>query len=670
MNFGNRICVTERRDGFPAVQKFGGWKAAVPDSSSVRCPLHGFVWGAHAPRVLLEAPRLKLAPFTFTKSVARSAPKPSARRRREHAWARGLPGICEMIALTFLLCGLLPAQADQVPDNDVVFKALNDEMKRSLSLHLEDLDKPYFLQYSVDDTVTHRVSATFGALANSDESRVRVLQSQVRVGSYALDNSNFAGRGGAGGRRGLSGSTELPTDDDYMALRHAIWLATDSQYKDAVEALTQKRAYMKDRNGEERPGDFARVEAIVAIQERASIAFDRPKWEDYVRSIAASLGGHRHIYNSDVSLVAGAETRYLVNSEGSRLRYADSGALLRISAETRAADGQRLTDSLNYFAASPDQLPKIAAMLADAQKIADKLAATIKAPILEDYTGPVLVDGIAAAQLFRQLLASGITGQPDPVGSQRRGGDDLENRLGKRILPATFHIYDDPRDAKFQDTFLTGHYAYDDEGIPAKRVEIVVEGKLEGMVMSRAPTKHFAQSNGHARRVGGESARPAAGCLYVEAAKGLSAEELKKELIDAAESEGLKFGLRITALSGRVGGGGAPGGRFGRGGGRGGGGGGPGRVVGDPVSVYKVYVADGREELVRGCEFNAVDVRSLRKIIAAGSAQTVHNSSGGGAPASSVIAPAILFEELELSRIKQEAEKKPFLEAPHARNLR
>jgi hypothetical protein len=367
-----------------------------------------------------------------------------------------------------------------------------------------------------------------------------------------------------------------------------------------------------------------------------------------------------------VSLVAGAETRYLVNSEGSRLRYADSGALLRISAEARAADGQRITDSLNYFAASPDQLPKIGDMLADAQKIADKLAATIKAPILEDYAGPVLVDGLASAQLFRQLLAGGINGQPDPLGSPRRGGDDLENRLGKRILPATFHIYDDPRDPKFQDTFLTGHYAYDDEGIPAKRVEIVVDGKLEGLVMSRAPTKQFAQSNGHGRRVGGELPRSAAGCLYIEAAKGLSPDDLKKELIDAAESEGLKFGLRITALSGRAGGGATPGGRFGRGGGRGG----AGRVVGDPVSIYKVYVADGREELVRGCEFNAIDVRSLRKIIAAGSAQTVHNSSGGGTPASSVIAPAVLFEELELSRIKQEAERKPFLEAPHARNVR
>jgi hypothetical protein len=32
-----------------------------------------------------------------------------------------------------------------------------------------------------------------------------------------------------------------------------------------------------------------------------------------------------------------------------------------------------------------------------------------------------------------------------------------------------------------------------------------------------------------------------------------------------------------------------------------------------------------------------------------------------------VIAPAVLLEELELSRIDRESEKKPIIEAPHAR---
>jgi TldD protein len=571
------------------------------------------------------------------------------------------------LLLAALLTGTLRfACAAESAGEDVVFKALSDELKRSISLRLEDLDSPYFVQYAVDDAVTHRISASYGALVRSSRDRSRMLHSQVRVGSYELDNSNFAGRGG--GRRGLAVSIELPTDDGYMALRQAIWRATDFQYKEAVETLTQKRAYMKDRNVGDRPKDFIKADAVSLVKERVNLSFDRATWEEYVKRISAQFREFPHLQNSDVGFATGGENRYMVNSEGSRVRHGSTEAMLRISAETQADDGERLSDQLAYHAATPEQLPSASEVIADVIKLAERLKLAMRAPILEDYTGPVLIDGIAAPQFFRQLLGRGVAGQIDPIGSPRRGGantEDLENRLGKRILPPTFQIYDDPRQLKFQNIFLAGHYDWDDEGIAAQRVNIVVDGKLEGMLMSRTATKQFAQSNGHGRRASSESPHASLGCLYIEAAKGDSAEDLKKELLDAADSEGLKFGLRIVSLQNRTSGGagfGGFGGRFGRGGGAGG----LGRTIGEPIAVYKVYVADGREELVRGCEFGTVDMRSLRRIIAAGNVPTVHNSMGTGI-SSSVIAPAVLFEELELTRIKTEPEKKPIIAAPHAR---
>lgn len=557
-------------------------------------------------------------------------------------------------------CAALAAQSG----DDAIFKALNDEMQRSMSLQLEGLDKPYFIQYDVADTTTHHVNASYGALSSSGQNHVRVLHSMLRVGSHQLDNANFSNPRG-GGRSGLSASAELPTDDDYDVLRHAIWRATDWQYKEAVETLTQKRAYLKDRNGEDRPPDFVKNEPVSILKDRVSLVFDRAAWEEYARLISTRFRDIRHIQSADVSLVAGAENRYMVNSEGSRSRQGSSETLLRITVQAQAEDGERFSDALSYYAPTPDQLPKSEEVLVDVNKLADRLAATMRAPFLEDYTGPVLFDGLASAQLFRQLLARGIIAQTDPVGMQRRGAagaEDLEGRLGKRILPQTFQIYDDPREAKFQNTFLAGHYLYDDEGVAAQRVNIVVDGKLEGMVTSRTPTKLSSKSNGHGRRGGNEAPRASVGCLYVESTKPESPENLKKHLLEAADAEGLKFGLRVTSLASRTGGGG--GGRGGRGGGRGGG---TARSVGDPIAIYKVYVADGREEPVRGCEFNSVDVQSLKKILAAGSVRTVQNSVIGATPSSSIIAPSVLIGEIELSRIKQEAEKKPVLEAPHAR---
>jgi hypothetical protein len=547
--------------------------------------------------------------------------------------------------------------ADSAPD--IIFKALQDEMKRSMTLHLEELAPPYFIQYSVDDTTIERVTASYGALTLSGPSRARTLQAQLRVGSMNLDNSNFVGGRGFGRR----GSSELPLDNDYLALRQAIWRSTDGLYKSAVETLTQKQAYLKDHTIEDRPSDFSKAPPTNALLDTVQLSFDRKKWEDYVRKISAEFARHAHIQDSEVRLVAGAENRYLVNSEGTRLCSGMIEVSLRIGAETLAPDGERLTDELEYVGHATDQLPPISTVLADVQRLADRLTAAAKAPVLQDYTGPVLVEGMASPLLFRQLLARGILGVPDPVGSSRRttqGPEDLEKRLGKRVLPTAFHVYDDPRPKEFRGTPLAGYYLYDDEGLPAQRVDIVIAGKLQGMLMSRTPTKRFAQSNAHGRR-GNDIPRAAVGSLFIETSEPKSAADLKKALLKAADDEGLEYGVRIEGLQSRDAAD-LPPARSRRVG--------SGRVVGDPVRIFKVYVADGHEELVRGCEFRGLDERSMRRILAAGDTPVIDNRVISSTPSSSVIAPAVLFEEIELTKIEKESERKPFLPSPQSRAAR
>ncbi|MEE8141587.1 MAG: hypothetical protein V3T77_00665, partial [Planctomycetota bacterium] len=138
--------------------------------------------------------------------------------------------------LAVLLLAPLATAMDEIPD-DAVLKAMVDELKRSMSLKLADLEKPYFIQYSVQDTVSQRISASYGALQNSNRSHNRSFSSQVRTGSYELDNTNFSGgagrgfggrrgRGRPGGGGGRGGGAMLPIDDNYTAIRQAIWLAT------------------------------------------------------------------------------------------------------------------------------------------------------------------------------------------------------------------------------------------------------------------------------------------------------------------------------------------------------------------------------------------------------------------------------------------------------------
>ena len=102
--------------------------------------------------------------------------------------------------------------------------------------------------------------------------------------------------------------------------------------------------------------------------------------------------------------------------------------------------------------------------------------------------------------------------------------------------------------------------------------------------------------------------------------------------------------------------------------------GGSGRPAALPLLVYKVY-PDGREELVRSVRFGGLSTRSLRDIAAVSDESYVFNFTDSNAPlallgagnyttSSAVIAPAVLFDELELEPIQEEVSKPPIVPAP------
>ena len=576
--------------------------------------------------------------------------------------------------LAIIAAGAIPAVAsDVLPDSDLIMRAMADELARSMQLQMEDLEKPYFIQYTVEDSITYQISAAYGALVGSKRDRSRTFYGRTRVGSHELDNTNFSSGGGFFGGRSAGGSAKasLPLDDDYSAIRQAIWRATDRNYKSAVETLTKKRSYMKDKNIEDRPDDFTKAPVVEQIEDGARLEFDKDQWQQNIKTLSAYFKKHQQIQDSKVQLFAGAGNNYIVNSEGTRLRTADTGVLLAVTAEAQTDDGMKISDNRSYVGDTTKDLPPLKEILKDIDQMVENLSKLMQAPILDEYSGPVLFDGLAAGQMFRKMLAEGIAGEAEPVGTQRHaftGAKSLQRKLKKRILPKSMVVYDDPSMNKHGDELLFGHYRYDDEGVQAKKVDIVVAGKLQGMAMSRVPTKELSGSNGHGRRPpGGSDIQPAIGCLFIEDQNGVTDEGLKQALIEAAEEQELEYGIRIASIRSagltssrsdllamfmRMQAGG-------------------GDNLGDPVYAYKVYVDDGREELIRGCEFGPLTVSKLKKIVAAGESPTVYNYIGlgvaGATPPSSIIAPAVLFEELDLSKIEQEHEKLPILDAPAAR---
>jgi len=513
-------------------------------------------------------------------------------------------------------------------------KAVADELQRSLAdLVLDDLPRPYFIQYNAQDRVTFTMRAAYGGLLSSDEGRLRPISSSIRVGSSELDNTNMG--------LGSGGQSVVPLDDDYAAIRHAVWRMTDGDYKDAIEALTRKRAYLEQKTAEDRPADFSPAEPVSSAEPRAAVPFDRAVWEDHLKRWSARFKLYPDVQDADVTFFAGAVDEWIVNSEGTRLRTADTGVFVEVTAEVQAKDGMPLSDSLMYIGLQADQIPAYDSVVSDIDRMCKKMSALADAPQLEHYTGPVLFDPIAAGKVFEVLLADGLRARPQPLGG---GGSDtsLEKKIGRRIMPRSFHVVDDPGSEWFEGTLLAGAYTYDDEAVRGQRVTLVEKGILKTLLAGRTPTKKIKKSTGHGRSGGYGDPRASIGCLYISDELGVPADQLKQELIDAARDEGLEFGLRVESIEA---------GGYGD--------------LGDPVYAYKVYVEDGHEELIRGMTFLPVATRSLRHILAAGTERKVYNSTSD--VPSSIIAPAVIFEELELTKIEREFDKPPILDPPAQR---
>jgi TldD protein len=562
-------------------------------------------------------------------------------------------------AAVLVLLLATPAFAEDAAEKDPLVRALRDELARVARLRLPGVPAPYHLAYQVVDFDRLRVAASFGALVDRDRQRERYLRADVRVGDAKLDSSNFFGE------LGFEPPELLQIGDDYDALRHEIWHVTDRMYKHAVERLEKKRAAEKGQAPDpERVGDFSPAEPVRVVSTIKPSAPDAARLEALVTKASAAFRAHHELHGGKATISTVAMRRVLVTSEGALVVEPKQLHRLWMSCHTQADDGMRLDHQLVTTVSSIDDLPGPDELAAAARRMAEELAALRKAPPAEAYTGPVLFEATAAAQLLRALLVDELSGTPPPRGGHRFGrdapqGTRLGEKVGQRVLPLDFRVEDDPSLPR------VGGYAVDDEGVPAQKVVLVDKGMLKGFLMSRAPRMGFAKSNGHGRAGVQGEARGTPSNLVVSAKKAVADKELKKRLLARARQEGLTYAVVIRMLE-------EPG--ISEGGAR---------VItfGDdddeqrlprPLVAYKIGL-DGKEEPLRGLALGPLPLRALKNILAAGKTPAVIAWFGGGRAASfageptvpiTLASPALLFEDVELVKSSAPQKKPPVLPRP------
>ena len=231
--------------------------------------------------------------------------------------------------------------------------------------------------------------------------------------------------------------------------------------------------------------------------------------------------------------------------------------------------------------------------------MAASLSARGKTAVVHDYEGPVVFEGRAAADLFRYLAPRELCGTPPEPSARQSYRQLVRNgpRLGRRLLPAGWSIVDDPTRPV---PGLPGGFQYDREGVPAERVELVQDGYVRDLLMSRVPRHDLQRSNGHARGAVQAMWEARLSVWEVSAPRNLSDRGFRRETLRTMKGADLERILVVREL-------------------------GLGRLGDLPRPTDAVWrYADGREEPVASLQFQRVDRRALRDILAAGGGQQQH----------------------------------------------
>lgn len=562
-------------------------------------------------------------------------------------------------ALTALLA--LPAFGQQ---QDAVLDTMKAELKRSMALQLNNLDKPYYIAYTLDDEHSWSASASLGGLLSAGANAFRLPGVRLRVGDYKFDNTNWTGAGAAGPRYDLH---SFPLEDDADVMRQYFWLTTDSAYKGALRSLAGKNSALRNVTVTEQLPDFANVTPFTLFKDYSTPNFDLDRWKETTRRVSGVFDKYRSLRTSSVQFTAIDALHRFVTSEGTSIRVPDSAASVEIRASAQAADGMILRDIAVFYSRDVMGMFPEAELTRTADELGANLLKLAAAPVSDNYTGPVLFEGVAGPQLMAQLLGRNLHISRKPValpGSPAQNAQtELEGRRGVRILPEFFKVTDDPSLPLF------GHEEADDEGVPDQKVTLVEKGVLRDFLRTRQPVRGYAASNGHARMNGAFGAAAAVPTnLIIEAAETASIADMKKQLIDLCQQRGLEFGLVIRKLDFPSSAGADEARRI-----LASAGGSP-VPVSMPLYAYRLY-ADGHEELVRGLRFKGINARSLKDILAAGNDQITFNYLENGQPyallgfgASSaqvaISGQSLLVDDLELTKSDDELPKLPLVGSP------
>jgi len=569
--------------------------------------------------------------------------------------------------------------------NDIL-DAIAEEMNRAMTqLEIPNAPKPYHIAYKITEVDVNDAAASLGQTTSKRNRHFVNLEARVRVGKPDFDNSNFA----VAQAEEIDAvvAINLPLEATPRIARRAAWLVTDSAYK---EALMQLRAKMEARRaGSSRPAGvpaWTQEKAVVSEEPvLVSPLESLDELESRAKAVSAVFRDQPMVRDSRVAVTSYLERRWYLTTEGTSVTDTRRASGVLIAASGQADDGEALGQYFLRYGTTAKDLPNEDELKGESKKLVDTIGALVKAPVLDRYSGPVLFEGEGAVGLIRYSLAPHLGGTPVPEGLNpqevKMFGGALTDKVGLKVLSPKLSIADDPTAKAGAGKSLIGGYKIDDEGVAARRVDVVQDGTLKTLLTSRTPSQKGQKSNGHARRTAeGGAFHGSATNLFVTGKGGIPRAALVKKLIATARGEGLKFGLLVRRFDDAA-------------------------ITSAPewsrrelvqmikttdqalppaaVLAYRVY-PNGKQELVRGVQLAEVPMRAWKDVVGVSKEMTTYNFlaanesqlqlrlTGGtddgfvpsGGIESGVITPDLLLKEIDVVGLSVGDRPKPVLAKP------
>lgn len=511
---------------------------------------------------------------------------------------------------------------------------LLEEGNRSFK-HLvkEAKPKPSYLSYLFRNERTERLFGRLGAIAEHNVESQNFVYCDLRVGTYKYDNVSQGGLTDNSDESESIDYLDMPAEINEDAFKYALWKLTDARYREAAEQYYERKSkelHYVDQTKRQPSREKAKGNQHWKPQDFPEVDLDYYRY--LLRKAGELIKKYTRIQNSWVEFKTKHRQSIFTSTEGSAILRNQSVFALRAFVWLLNKKGEAIEQYVNCVEGSLDNLPSEKEFLAAVKDRIDTLFLLEKAPLLNAYTGPVLMSGEAAGLFFHEVVGHRLEGSR--LLSTEEGATFRDLR-GKRICPPFIDIVDNPTIPDFEGKKLIGHFLYDDEGSAAKRAILVERGELKSFLTTRTPLPGQKNLNGHARNEKHERPISRMGNLFIINHEPIAEETLREMFLEEIRKQNKPYGIRIHAtLGGETGTSSYDFQAF----------------KGDILSASMVF-PNGKEKLVRGVDFIGTPLSALDSVLAMGSASHVENSYCGaesGMVPVSTISPSLLMKNLEL----------------------